>query len=115
MSDPRKPGKLMSSLKGPSSRQVSSYVELFKASVNSYYREAIYYMYQPRSVNAKLGIIFCMSYLFYCIGTYHNRKFSEAYKRKRLRMLEIQNSNMPSESREEWEITQECASYLFPR
>ena len=54
-------------------------------------------------------------YVIHCMQTNCKKRYSEAYKRKRLRLLELQNSNLKPFSREEWELTQDLIRLTWPR
>jgi hypothetical protein len=62
-------------------------------------------LYQPRALNLKFLILGAMTYILYCFHLSSTKRFSEANKRKRLRMIDLQNSNLPRTSKEEWELT----------
>jgi len=102
-------------LKGPTVKQVQTYTELFKTVVNSYYKEAFYYLQQPRSMQVRLIFLLGLSYVFYIIHSNNLTQYSTAYKRKRMRMIEIQNANLPPISREEWDLEEEIFKLKFPR
>ena len=107
--------KKPSLLKGPSVKQVQTYTELFKSVVSSYYKEAFYYLQQPRSMQVRLLFLLGLSYVLFIIHSNNLTQYSSAYKRKRMRIIEIQNANLPPVSREEWECQEELFKLKFPR
>ena len=60
-------------------------------------------------------IALSMTYVLHLFHARSNVSYSEAYKRKRLRLIELQNSNLPPVSREEHELTQEMLRIRWPR
>jgi hypothetical protein len=67
---------------------------------SAYYKEFIYYMHTPASKNLKFGIFVLWVYGISVVCLGNQQKMAEVYKRKRMRSMDIQRSNMPPKTKE---------------
>jgi hypothetical protein len=56
-----------------------------------------------------------MAYYLAVVLSNYQRYYSETYKRKRMRLLEIEDASIPPISREEHDLMNESAKYNYNR
>lgn len=79
------------------------------------YEEIVYFMHQPSSINLRLLIVTGMIYGLGVSLLSYQRYYAEVFKRKRMRLLELQNANMPPMTREESDLLNKVARANYQR
>lgn len=79
------------------------------------YEEIVYFMHQPSSINLRLLIVTGMIYGFGVVLLGYQRYYAEVFKRKRMRIIELQNANLPSMTREESDLLNKVARANYQR
>lgn len=87
----------------PFRKQYAKLQQSSKGILREFYEEAIYFLHQPGSLNFRFFVLFGSTYLFAGQILNYQMYFSTVYKRKRMRLLELYNNNLPPQSREEHE------------
>ena len=94
------------------------YASLQKSSkgvLREFYEEAIYYLHQPSSINFRL--VFCSGLIYWLSVMILNYQYyyASTYKRKKMRLLELRNQNLPPMSREEHDLLNKSARDNYDR
>ena len=86
-----------------------------KGTMREVYEEVVYFMHQPSSINLRFLIVTGIMYGFVLVLVNHQKYYAEVFKRKRIRNIELQNSNMPPMTREENELLNKSARINYQR
>jgi hypothetical protein len=83
--------------------------------LREFYEETIYFLHQPSSIFFRYAVCTCMMYYLAVVLSNYQRYYSDTYKRKRMRLLEIEDASIPQMSREEHRLLNESAKYNYNR
>lgn len=79
-----------------------------------YYKEWVYWMHTPASTTFKYAFFFLWSCAIGKVMLWHNERFGNTYRRKRMRFMELEKNHTPEETREGWALKQEYGRLIWP-
>jgi hypothetical protein len=80
-----------------------------KSTLREYYEEVVYFLHQPSSINLRLAFCFGMVHWLSTLVLSYQQYYAQVYKRKRMRIMELQNKHMPPMGRKEFELVNKGA------
>jgi len=83
--------------------------------MRSYYREVIYYMHQPQSLNVKYFLLACYTYAFIQSALIYQDEFRTVFLRKRQRIKDIEMGSREAITAEEHEMLEELRRLTYVR
>ena len=75
-----------------------------QSTLREFYEEAIYFLHQPNSIYIRFIAISAVIYWFSVTMYNYQMYLGSVYKRKKIRLMELNNQEKPLPSREEEEI-----------
>ena len=85
-------------------KQYAKLQQSSKGVIREFYEEAVYFLHQPSSFNLRLVFTMGLMYYLAVLVADNQRYVATVYKRKRMRLIDINNDNLPLHSEEEHKL-----------
>lgn len=85
-------------------KQYAKLQQSSKGVIREFYEEAVYFLHQPSSINLRLAFTMGLMYYLAVLIADNQKYVATVYKRKRMRLIDINNDNMPLHNEEEHKL-----------